>query len=258
LLNVFDGLVICDIDIPELQKSGKIPDEDAYLFKNCSQPEFWNNMTKQKRKTEFDKFAKLLSELSDTKSVVRQILSVKIDLITKSPFSTFEDYVTHHQMQITKSPFFATKSPHFQCPEFEADAEDDIISSHVDKGGHGNGGDGKTSLEEENKESVHSPTEVVRMNLLVYVEKVREEKAIMGKSKGYCDNFNSLNNHLKRYNGNVCVSQVDKVYIDGFVEFLSTAKKARTDEPLTERYIKCLLDRLEGVLATTVVKSWRK
>jgi len=62
-LRKYDLLVIydCGIDIIELYKDGKITDAEAKLLIDGQKPDFWDIKDRNKKKQNFDKFARLIN-----------------------------------------------------------------------------------------------------------------------------------------------------------------------------------------------------
>ena len=66
--------------------------------------------------------------------------------------------------------------------------------------------------------------------LIDYLKKFAEKKAEFGQSANRRDTVNQAINHVKIYNGNILLSDVDKEYCTGYVKYLSTANNLRCQE----------------------------
>ena len=100
----------------------------------------------------------------------------------------------------------------------------------------------------DSKEAVKTP-ENACITLLEYVWQYVENKKQNGLSY---DKYAALYTHLKQYGGDVRLNQVNKEYIDGFVEYLKTATVKTTKKLLSEESIKAYKTNLMTVLNSTI------
>ena len=258
VLRCFDGSVINDVDVKKLKKEGNISEENADLLSDGKSYGFWKKMPPKARKKEFDKYNELLAEHSSTKKVVRQLLVDKIEFVTKSPFETFDDYVKYHQknwmippIEGMNSPIGGTNSPvigsnlsNLESIEIEACTKTNGMDSHAGKVGTYTKSHPQNKSDEltEKKGMNTSSIENENICLLAYVEMVVEKK----KDKKHCSNIRALLNNLRLYGGDICIDQVNTLFIDGFVEFL------RTKKGLKESYIKQQKSFLRGIMKSTI------
>ena len=100
------------------------------------------------------------------------------------------------------------------------------------------------------KEAAKTPVNALNsVSLLEYVLQYVENKKQNGLSY---DKYAALYTHLKQYGGNVRLNQVNKEYIDGFVEYLKTATVKTTKKLLSEESIKAYKTNLMTVLNSTI------
>jgi hypothetical protein len=270
LLNIFDGVVVCNIDISELQKSGKISEEEAHLLSNGMSSKYWKKMPPMQRKRAFDAYAELLAKHSTAKKTVMQLLSSKIEDVTKSPFSTLEEYVTHTK-NVTISPFIVTESPFLHNEDIEDCEKGNVTISHVDKVGFDNTSffssepknidviieekdflqtGNAVKVEEEKREDEQTATLIKKILVLAYMEEWIEKRR-PEFTKGSYQNHSSTLKYLKVYcrGIDIDIKKADMPFMNGFSEYMRT-------EGLRESTIKQYSNCLKGVLNSTRTPRW--
>ena len=238
LLRCLDRLVINDVDAETLLNERKITKIDAKLLTDGKDYEYWDKMPKEQRKREFDRFNDLLIEHSTIKNIVRQLLSEKIELVTKSQYETFEDYAKNN---VTKSQVYVTKSQVYESAEIDGNTKNNVTKSHVVKGGFGDTPKQENNIEKVTQKKERATTKKSEekkscrlvSDLLKEVREYTEQQERESKNKVRCER---LEKYLIEYLRGI--EYVESRYYDAAIDYM------KSDIVVSRLYENCLIKNI--------------